>query len=74
MIALRFDQLAAVTGGQMYTAADKGAAMFRGVSIDSRTLTDGEVFVASRGEKLDGHQFIPQAIANGAAGVIAQYD
>ncbi len=74
MIALRFDQLAAVTGGQIYSAADKSAAMFRGVSIDSRTLADGELFVAIRGEKFDGHQFIAQAIAKGAAGVIAQYD
>lgn len=70
---MRFEQLAAITGGNVYSAADR-SAMFRGVSIDTRTLSAGELFVAIRGENRDGHEFIPQALERGAAGVLAEFD
>ncbi len=38
-----------------------------GFSIDSRTLKEGQVFVAIRGQRVDGHRFIPQAMARGAS-------
>ena len=37
------------------------------VSTDSRTLGVGEVFFAIKGHRLDGHQFLPEAAARGAA-------
>jgi UDP-N-acetylmuramoyl-tripeptide--D-alanyl-D-alanine ligase len=40
---------------------------FTGVSTDSRTLRAGELFVALRGERFDGHAFADQALAAGAA-------
>lgn len=42
----------------------------RTVSIDSRTLVDGDVFVALRGANFDGHKFVATAVANGASAVI----
>jgi UDP-N-acetylmuramoyl-tripeptide--D-alanyl-D-alanine ligase len=42
----------------------------RGVSIDTRTLEPGDLFVALAGER-DGHAFVAQALAAGAAGVLA---
>ena len=51
--------------------ADLPAARFTGVSTDSRTLSEGQLFFAIRGVKFDGHRFIEQAIARGAAGVVA---
>lgn len=39
---------------------------FKNISIDSRTVKPGGLFFAIRGEKLDGHQFIERAVANGA--------
>jgi UDP-N-acetylmuramoyl-tripeptide--D-alanyl-D-alanine ligase len=36
------------------------------VTTDSRTISPGQVFFALRGEKFDGHQFVAQAIAQGA--------
>ncbi len=39
-----------------------------GFSIDSRTLRRGDFFVPLRGEKEDGHAYVPGAIAAGAAG------
>jgi len=46
------------------------ATEFRGVSIDSRTLKAGELFIAIRGERFDGAAFVDQAIAAGANGVV----
>ncbi len=41
-----------------------------GVSTDSRTVEAGNVFVALRGERFDGHGFVPDAIQRGATGVV----
>jgi UDP-N-acetylmuramoyl-tripeptide--D-alanyl-D-alanine ligase len=41
-----------------------------GISIDSRKLTPGEFFVAIRGERFDGHQFVGDVLARGASGVL----
>lgn len=43
-----------------------------GVSIDSRTIRPGELFVAVRGASTNGHLYIEQARAAGAAGVVAE--
>jgi len=48
------------------------AQTFRGVSTDTRTLQPGELFVAIRGERFDGHDFIEQALARGAAGALVE--
>ena len=43
---------------------------FTGVSIDTRTLAQGELFIAIRGEHFDGTDFADAAIDRGAAGVV----
>jgi len=43
---------------------------FHGVSIDTRTLAAGDLFVAIRGERFDGAEFAEAAIGKGAAGVV----
>lgn len=45
-----------------------------GVSIDSRTLKPGELFIAIQGGQFDGHDFISAAIKNGAAAVVVMAD
>ncbi|OGX23151.1 MAG: hypothetical protein A3J51_05040 [Omnitrophica WOR_2 bacterium RIFCSPHIGHO2_02_FULL_45_21] len=40
-----------------------------GVSIDSRAIKKGDIFICIKGERFDGHDFIPQAIKNGAAAI-----
>jgi len=56
--------LAAVVGGTVQGPA----ALFSGVSIDSRTVNDGDLFVAVKGPAHDGHDFLRQALekASGA--------
>lgn len=43
-----------------------------GVVIDSRQVESGYLFVAIPGEKVDGHKFIPDVFAKGAAAVLSE--
>lgn len=43
-----------------------------GVVLDSRKVGKGYVFIATRGERVDGHSFIDQVFDNGAMGVICE--
>lgn len=51
-------------------APGSGGTTFAGVSTDTRTLAGGELFVAIAGENFDGHDFVSDAVASGAAGVV----
>ena len=42
----------------------------RGGAVDSRIVQDGELFVALPGERTDGHAFLADAVARGAAALI----
>ena len=52
------------------TRADVPQAVFEGVSTDSRSVKRGELFVALRGERFDGHAFLAAAAQAGAAGAL----
>ena len=45
-----------------------------GYGIDSRTIGAGELFFAVRGERLDGHDFVEQALGKGAIAAVVQKD
>jgi UDP-N-acetylmuramoyl-tripeptide--D-alanyl-D-alanine ligase len=45
-------------------------AGFGGVGTDSRTIRAGELFVALKGERFDGHEHVAQALARGAAAAL----
>jgi len=45
-----------------------------GIAFDSREVGPGDLFVALRGEETDGHHFLDQAFAQGAAGAIVSAD
>jgi UDP-N-acetylmuramoyl-tripeptide--D-alanyl-D-alanine ligase len=57
------------TGGMMRAPFEAA-----GVSIDTRTLQPGELFVALRGENGDGHAHVADALARGAAGALVHED
>ena len=44
----------------------------KGVELDSRKLQEGYLFVATKGERVDGHSFIPQAFEKGCFAVICE--
>lgn len=55
-------EIAAATGGSVQGDCSAGV---NGVSTDSRTVGAGQLFVPLRGERFDGHDFIPQVAAKG---------
>ena len=50
------------------------ATVGNAIQTDTRTLQPGAVFLALRGEKFDGHDFVPMAIAQGAIVAIVDYN
>src|ERR1700733_14870918 len=60
------DEILAATGGSLAGASFAAT----GVSIDTRTLEPGDLFVALAGVR-DGHEFVQTALDRGAAGVLA---
>ncbi len=58
------------TGGRL----ERGSvdASIKGVSIDSRTIEQGDLFFAISGENFDGHSFVPAAVRNGAKCVVVE--
>ena len=56
-------ELLAATGGALH--GEVRSAM-NGVSIDSRSVSDGDIFVAIKGDAMDGHDFVVKALQSGA--------
>src|ERR1700716_3205866 len=52
----------------------EGESIARGYSIDSRTIQPGELFFAVKGEKMDGHDFVEQALSKGATAAVIRKD
>jgi UDP-N-acetylmuramoyl-tripeptide--D-alanyl-D-alanine ligase len=63
------DDVAAATGGWVVTPAT--GTVMRSVGIDSRRLAPESLFVAVRAER-DGHDFVADAVAAGAAGYLVE--
>ncbi len=52
------------------SAANAGARVASGYSIDSRTVAAGDLFFAVRGDRLDGHDYIAAALERGAVAAV----
>ena len=50
----------------------KDSTLAKGVVLDSRKVEEGYIFVATRGERVDGHSFIDSVFEKGAMGVICE--
>ena len=57
------DELVAATKGRLTSPVTRA---MHDVSIDTRTLREGDIFVAIKGEKMDGHDFAAAALKAGA--------
>jgi UDP-N-acetylmuramoyl-tripeptide--D-alanyl-D-alanine ligase len=68
MLSITAADVAAAAGGAV--ALGNPAQVIGGVSIDTRTLQPGDLFVAIRGERLDGHQYLVEAFTKGAGGFL----
>ncbi len=57
-----------------YSPAALPEVPITGIAIDSRRVQPGNLFIARRGGSVDGHRFIPDALARGAAAVVGEED
>ncbi|MDA3624414.1 UDP-N-acetylmuramoyl-tripeptide--D-alanyl-D-alanine ligase [Saccharopolyspora sp. WRP15-2] len=70
MIRLSLADIARAVGGGLHRA-EGSETVTAGVEFDSRKVETGGLFVAVPGERVDGHDFAAQAVADGAVGVLA---
>ncbi|HXE58403.1 MAG TPA: UDP-N-acetylmuramoyl-L-alanyl-D-glutamate--2,6-diaminopimelate ligase [Gemmatimonadales bacterium] len=64
--------VAALRREELLVAAPEGEVAVAGVSADTRALRAGELYVAIRGSEVDGHRFVRDAVAKGAAAVVVE--
>ena len=69
MSPITLTQIAAFAGG---TLTGDGEAKITRVNTDSRTLRNGDLFVALRGDNFDGHRFVESAAKRGAVAVLVE--
>ncbi len=73
MTPLTLGQVAAVTGARP-CRVDLEAVVTGGVEVDSRAVGRGDLFVALPGERTDGHDHVPSAVAAGAVAALTARD
>lgn len=61
-----------VTQGKLLNSFEKRS--FSGVCTDSRSLKKNDLFIAIKGDRFDGHDFIAEVIKKGAGGIIVSKD
>ncbi len=64
------ERVARITAGEF--SGKKRNCELTGISTDSRNLSPGELFVPLRGERFDGHDYLSQAVKNGAAACLSE--
>jgi len=68
MAFLKIQDILKATGGNVL-CGEQGD--FTGVSIDSRTIRDSELFVALKGPRFDGHEYLAAALKTGGGAVVS---
>lgn len=69
---LNISRAAAAMGGQVMNC--DGDELIRSVSTDTRTIQEGALFFALRGDRFDGHKFVPGAVDAGAVCCVVNSD
>jgi UDP-N-acetylmuramoyl-tripeptide--D-alanyl-D-alanine ligase len=65
---LTVTDIIAATGGKVVRMTPDS---FTGISIDSRKTGEGELFIALRGSRFDGHDFLGEALKTGAGAIVS---
>lgn len=64
------ERIARITGGDF--SGRKVNCQLSGISTDSRNINPGSLFVPLRGERFNGHDYLSQAVKNGAAACLSE--
>ena len=67
---LNLKQIVACCGGQCVVDPIDMRTLAFGLTWDSRTVSEGDIYVALHGERVDGHNYIDQALRKGAVGAL----
>ncbi len=62
-------EIAKVTDGELFYSS---SAIIRNISLDSREIEEGTLFIAIKGERFDGHDFLGKAFEDGAAAIVCE--
>jgi len=70
------DEIREITSARLLTEWEARAAKqgIRRLCMDSREVGEGDLFVAIKGERMDGHEFVLAALKKGAVGALVQDD
>jgi len=71
-VILTIEEVLKATGGKLLQG--KGNTLFQGISTDSRTVAEGELFIALKGARFDGHYYAAEALKKKAGGVLVEED
>ena len=71
-MSITIEEVLMATGGKLLQG--EGKAFFQGISTDSRMVGEGELFIALKGPRFDGHHFALKALEKKAGGVVIEED
>ncbi|MCD7982227.1 MAG: UDP-N-acetylmuramoyl-tripeptide--D-alanyl-D-alanine ligase [Clostridiales bacterium] len=72
MREMSLKNITAACGGAWFGAPELLEKEISGAVIDSRQVREGDLYIAMKGERVDGHRFIPDVFAKGAAAVLSE--
>ena len=71
-MSITIEEVLRATGGRLLQGEER--AFFQGISTDSRMVGEGELFIALKGPRFDGHHFALKALEKKAGGVVIEED
>lgn len=66
---LSLNEVAKITNGELFYS---GSQIIKNISLDSREIEESTLFIAIKGERFDGHDYIGKAFEAGAACIVAE--
>lgn len=63
------NEIAKITDGELFYSS---STIIKNISLDSREIEEGTLFIAIKGERFDGHDYIGKAFEDGAACIVAE--
>lgn len=70
MQSLTVQEILKATGGKVLCRGNHKDE-FKGISIDSRTIREGELFIALKGQRFDGHDFLMDALKKASGAIVS---
>ena len=73
MKSMTFENIAKACGGELFLNGADAATEIEGAVLDSRLVKENYLFFATKGERVDGHNYIAKAFELGAIAAVCEY-